>query len=128
MGNEKLDHFYRLVELCSDIQSEILSEERSALNDFIIINIYSLVSEFPQLPISDFERIYQYLRSFTNVTGGSENVKIPIPNNRYYTISGFANALKSWWNCLSEPELPGSKKAMGPQRSIPENHQICLIL
>ena len=86
MGNEKLDHFYRLVELCSDIQSEILSEERSALNDFIIINIYSLVSEFPQLPISDFERIYQYLRSFTNVTGGSENVKIPIPNNRYYTI------------------------------------------
>ena len=61
MSNKKLPHLLQLVQLCERIQARLLSRGRSMQHDFIVVNLYTLVTQYPWITQAQFMRCYQLL-------------------------------------------------------------------
>ena len=61
MGNEKLNHLNSLIAMCTKIQNELLSEGRNVHNDYVIVNLFNLVKDFPGISSEQLQMAYSKL-------------------------------------------------------------------
>ncbi len=59
--NKKMEHLLSLLALCERIQHRLLSKGRSIHNDYVIVNLFNLVSQYPFVPISVVLKVYRRL-------------------------------------------------------------------
>ncbi len=62
MVKDKEINLNRLLSFCKKTQLTLLQEERSMHHDYIIVNLYNLVSTNPWVSIGQLIRAYQILR------------------------------------------------------------------
>lgn len=60
-NNSKLVHLYQLISLCRTLQDHLLGNGRNLQNDYVIFNLYELVSRYPLLPFSQLLSAYEIL-------------------------------------------------------------------
>ncbi|MEM9857240.1 MAG: hypothetical protein AAF843_07780 [Bacteroidota bacterium] len=76
-----MEHLLTLLGLCERIQHRLLSKGRSIHYDYVIINLFNLVGQYPFIPASVVLKAYRHLlkHSWTN------DIVIPLDEKEKFT-------------------------------------------
>lgn len=86
--NKKTEHLLTLLTLCEKIQRRLMARGRSIHHDYIIINLFNLVSQYPYITERVLLKIYRHL---LKSSCAGEDFSVALNENESLTF-------KAWFN------------------------------